>query len=179
MPGSAGSTLHEFEAHTTTPQGVAAAKNESYPQKSRTQGAIMGTRHSEEQIIAIPKQGKTGPKTVELCRQPGITEQTYYRWKAKYSEMDSGEAKRLKQLEDKNRKRKQVLAEALRRLDYPGASRRLLDATRDRPLDWRGQQAQLLTGRGVTPPSRSSVARDGRRSNGSVRWLPQDAACTP
>ena len=49
--------------------------------------------------------------TAESCRQHGITEQTYYRWKAKYGGMDSGEAKRLKQLEDENRKLKQVVAE--------------------------------------------------------------------
>src|SRR6476646_8297225 len=65
---------------------------------------MKGTRHSEEQIIAILKQGEAGLATAELCRQHGITEQTYYRWKAKYGGMDSGEAKRLKQLEDENRK---------------------------------------------------------------------------
>src|SRR5437879_9331247 len=64
---------------------------------------MKGTRHSEEQIIAILKQGEAGLTTAELCRQHGISEQTYYRWKAKYGGMDSGEAKRLKQLEDENR----------------------------------------------------------------------------
>jgi transposase-like protein len=44
---------------------------------------MKGTRHSEEQIIAILKQGEAGLTTVELCRQHGITEQTYYRWKAR------------------------------------------------------------------------------------------------
>ena len=58
---------------------------------------MKGTRHSEEQIIAILKQGEAGLATAELCRQHGISEQTYYRWKAKYGGMDSGEAKRLKQ----------------------------------------------------------------------------------
>ena len=47
--------------------------------------------------------------TAELCRQHGITEQTYYRWKAKYGGMDSSEAKKLKQLEDENRKLKHVV----------------------------------------------------------------------
>ena len=61
---------------------------------------MKGTRHSEEQIIAILKQGEAGLTTADLCRQHGIAEQTYYRWKAKYGGMDSGEAKRLKQLED-------------------------------------------------------------------------------
>lgn len=45
---------------------------------------MKGTRHSEEQIIAILKQGEAGLTTSELCRQQGITEQTYYRWKAKH-----------------------------------------------------------------------------------------------
>ena len=45
---------------------------------------MKGTRHSEEQIITILKQGEAGLTTAELCRQHGITEQTYYRWKAKY-----------------------------------------------------------------------------------------------
>lgn len=72
---------------------------------------MKGTRHSEEQIIAILKQGEAGLATAELCRQHGIAEQTYYRWKAKYGGMDSSEAKRLKQLEDENRKLKHVVAE--------------------------------------------------------------------
>ncbi len=54
---------------------------------------MKGTRHSEEQIIAILKQGEAGFTTAELCRQHGITEQTYYRWKAKYGGMDSGRRK--------------------------------------------------------------------------------------
>jgi hypothetical protein len=45
---------------------------------------MKGTRHSEEQIIAILKQGEAGLTTAALCRQHGITEQTYYRWKAWY-----------------------------------------------------------------------------------------------
>ena len=62
-------------------------------------------------LLTILKQGEAGLTTAELCRQHGISEQTYYRWKAKYGGMDSGEAKRLKQLEDENRKLKHVVAE--------------------------------------------------------------------
>jgi putative transposase len=72
---------------------------------------MKGTRHSEEQIIAILKQGEAGLTTTELCRQQGITEQTYYRWKAKYGGMESGNAKKMKQLEDENRKLKHVVAD--------------------------------------------------------------------
>src|SRR6266852_5753563 len=60
---------------------------------------VKGTRHSEEQIIAILKQGEAGLSTADLCRQQGITEPTYYRWKAKYGGMESGDAKKLKQPE--------------------------------------------------------------------------------
>src|SRR5438128_6000521 len=70
---------------------------------------MKGTRHSEEQIIAILKQGEAGLTTAELCRQHGISEQTYYRWKAKYGGMESGDAKKLKQLERENRKLKHLV----------------------------------------------------------------------
>jgi putative transposase len=49
--------------------------------------AVKGTRHSEEQIIATLKQGEAGLTTAELCRQHGVTEQTYCRWKTKYGGM--------------------------------------------------------------------------------------------
>jgi putative transposase len=45
---------------------------------------MRGSKHSEEQIIAILKQAEGGLKTAEVCRQHGIAEQTFYRWKAKY-----------------------------------------------------------------------------------------------
>jgi putative transposase len=72
---------------------------------------MKGTRHSEEQLVGILKQGEAGFSTAELCRQHGIGEQTYYRWKAKYGGMESGDTKKLKQLEEENRKLKHVLAE--------------------------------------------------------------------
>jgi putative transposase len=72
---------------------------------------VKATRHSEEQIIAILKQGDTGLGTSELCRQHGISEQTYYRWKAKYGGMESADVKKLRQVEEENRKLKQVVAE--------------------------------------------------------------------
>ena len=72
---------------------------------------MKGTRHSEEQIIAILKQGEAGLATADLCRQHGIAEQTYYRWKAKYGGMEIGDARKLKQLEDENQKLKHVVAE--------------------------------------------------------------------
>ena len=74
---------------------------------------MKGTRHGEEQIIAILKQGEAGLPTSELCRQHSITEQTYYRWKAKYGGMETGDARKLKQLEEENRQLKHAVAELL------------------------------------------------------------------
>ena len=72
---------------------------------------MRGTRHSEEQIIAILKQAEKGVATGEVCRQHGISEQTFYRWKAKYGGLEVSDAKKLKQLEEENRKLKHVVAE--------------------------------------------------------------------
>src|ERR1044071_7525219 len=72
---------------------------------------MRGSRRSEEEIIGILKQAEKGLATAELCRQEGISEQTFYRWKAKYGGLDSGDAKKLKQLEEQDRKLKHVVAE--------------------------------------------------------------------
>jgi len=72
---------------------------------------MRGTRHSEEHIIKILKQAEAGLSTAEICRQQSISEATLYRWKSKYGGMDVGEAKRLKQLEEENRRLKHVVAD--------------------------------------------------------------------
>jgi len=69
------------------------------------------TRFTEEQIIKILKEGEAGRKVGDLVRQHGISEGTYYRWKAKFGGMEVSEAKRLRELESENRKLKQVVAE--------------------------------------------------------------------
>jgi len=74
---------------------------------------MKGKRHTEEQIIRILKQSEAGMKTAELCRQAGISEQTFYRWKAKYGGLEASDAKRLRQLEEENRRLKQVVAELM------------------------------------------------------------------
>jgi putative transposase len=66
---------------------------------------------TEEQILAIVKEGEAGRKVADLCRTHGISEQTYYRWKAKYGGMELSEMQRLKQVEDENRRLKQIVAE--------------------------------------------------------------------
>lgn len=70
-------------------------------------------RFSEEQIIGILKQAQAGVKVADLCRQHGISDATFYNWRSKYGGMEVSDAKRLKQLEDENKKLKQLLADAL------------------------------------------------------------------
>ncbi len=69
------------------------------------------SRFTEEQIIAVLKESEAGAMTKELCRQHGISEQTLYRWKSKYGGMEVSEAKRLRELEDENRRLKQMVAD--------------------------------------------------------------------
>jgi putative transposase len=69
------------------------------------------SRFTEEQIIAIVKEGEAGVAVKELSRKYGICDQTYYRWKAKYGGLEVSEARRLRQLEDENRRLKHIVAE--------------------------------------------------------------------
>ena len=80
-------------------------------------------RFSEEQIIAVLKQAEAGAKTKELCRRHGISEATFYNWKAKYAGMTVSEVRRLKELEAENSKLKRLLAEAeLEKAAFNGVS---------------------------------------------------------
>ena len=63
-----------------------------------------------EQIIGILKQAEAGMKTAELCREHGISDATFYKWKAKFGGLTVSDAKRLRALEDENRKLKQIVA---------------------------------------------------------------------
>jgi len=69
------------------------------------------SRYSEEQIILALKQHEAGLTTGEVCRKLGVSEQTFYRWKAKYGGMDVSDAKKLRALEEENRKLKQLVGE--------------------------------------------------------------------
>ncbi len=71
------------------------------------------SRFSEEQIIGILREHEAGVATPELCRRHGISDATFYKWKAKYGGMEVSDAKRLKGLEDENRRLKKLLAEAM------------------------------------------------------------------
>jgi putative transposase len=70
-------------------------------------------RFTEEQIIAVLREHDAGAKTADLARKHGISEATLYNWKAKYGGMDVSDAKRLRSLEDENRKLKKLLAEQM------------------------------------------------------------------
>jgi putative transposase len=72
-----------------------------------------GELHTEEQIIAVLREHEAGAKTADLARQHGVSEATLYNWKAKYGGLEVTEAKRLKGLEEENRKLKKLLAESM------------------------------------------------------------------
>jgi putative transposase len=69
------------------------------------------SRFTTEQMIAILHEGQAGANVADLCRRHAISEQTYYRWKAKFGGMEISEAQRLKDLEEENRKLKQIVAD--------------------------------------------------------------------
>ena len=70
-------------------------------------------RFTEERIIAVLKEQEAGMKVADLCRKYGISDATFYNWKAKYGGMEVSEAKRLKALEEENAKLKKLLAEQM------------------------------------------------------------------
>ena len=69
------------------------------------------TKFSEEKIAYILRQAEAGKPALEVCREHGISEQTFYRWKKKYGSMGVAELRRLRQLEEENHKLKQLVAD--------------------------------------------------------------------
>jgi len=68
-------------------------------------------KYTEEQIIQVLKEGEAGTPVADLCRKHGMSDATYYNWKSKYSGMTASDLKRLKALEEENRRLKQIVAE--------------------------------------------------------------------
>jgi len=68
-------------------------------------------RYTDEQISFALRQAESGTAVEEICRRMGISEPTFYRWKKKFAGMGVAEIRRLKQLEDENRKLKQLVAD--------------------------------------------------------------------
>jgi putative transposase len=71
------------------------------------------SRFSEEQIISILKEHQAGIALAEICRKHGISDATFYTWRSKYGGMEVSDARRLKALEDENRRLKKLLAESM------------------------------------------------------------------
>ena len=69
------------------------------------------SRFTEEQIAFALRQAEGGASVRDVCRKMGISEQTFYRWKKKFAGMGVAEVRRLKQLEDENRRLKQLVAD--------------------------------------------------------------------
>ena len=71
------------------------------------------TRFTEEQIIGVLKEHEAGVKTADLCRKHGVSQATFFKWKSKFGGMDVSDARKLKALEDENRRLKKLLAETM------------------------------------------------------------------
>jgi len=76
---------------------------EDYPMKK--------SRYSAEQVAFALRQAESGTPVPEVCRKMGIAEQTFYRWKKKFTGMGIAEVRRLRVLEEENRKLKQLVAD--------------------------------------------------------------------
>jgi putative transposase len=85
------------------------------PSKSRLtkslEDEVKKARFTEQQIIEILKLAESGTKVTDLCRKHGISQWTFYQWRNKYGGMGVKEAKRLKELEDENRRLKKIVAD--------------------------------------------------------------------
>jgi len=68
-------------------------------------------RYTEEQIVAILKEGQAGVPTADLCRKYGMSDASYYKWRAKFAGMEVSDVKKMRQLEDENRRLKQMVAD--------------------------------------------------------------------
>jgi len=76
-----------------------------------------GKRYTQEQIIRILAELKSGKTIEEICRVYGVAQSTLYNWKSKYGEMDRDELARLRELEDENRRLKRIVAQQVLDLD--------------------------------------------------------------
>ncbi len=71
------------------------------------------SRFTEEQIIGILKEHQAGLSAADVCRKHGVSDATFYKWRSKFGGMDVSDARKLKSIEDENRKLKKLLAESM------------------------------------------------------------------
>lgn len=71
----------------------------------------MAKRFTEEQIVAVLKEAEVGMKTAEICRKHGISDATFYKWRAKYAGLEVSDLRKMKALEEENSKLKQIVAD--------------------------------------------------------------------
>jgi len=69
------------------------------------------SRFTEEQIIGMLREAEAGAEVQEICRREGISRETFYRWRRKYGGMEVSDARRLKALEEENRRLKRIVAD--------------------------------------------------------------------
>ena len=69
------------------------------------------SRYTDSQILAIQKQNEAGVSVPDLCREHGMSDATFYKWRSKFGAMDASLMKRMKELEDENRRLKKMYAE--------------------------------------------------------------------
>jgi putative transposase len=78
---------------------------------------MKGKRYSEEQIFRILQEGERGAKVADICRQYGVSENTYFRWKSKYSGLELSDLKRMKEIEAENTRLKRIVADQALQID--------------------------------------------------------------
>ena len=75
------------------------------------------SRFTEAQIVGILKQGEAGMPTKDLCRQHGVSPQTFYKWKSKFGGMEVSDVAKMRALEDENRRLKRIVADQALHID--------------------------------------------------------------
>lgn len=78
---------------------------------------MKGKRYTEEQIFRVLKEAESGTKVADLCRQHGISENTYFRWKSKYAGLELSDLKKMKEVETENSRLKRIVADQALQID--------------------------------------------------------------
>src|SRR6266481_5573002 len=125
---------------------------------------MKGSRFTEEQIIGVLREQEAGARTEEVCRRHGVSSATFYKWKSKYGGLEVSDARRLKALEDENRRLKRLLADSL--LDNAALR---LDVGARRP---RAEPQEALS----AVPRRAADGAPASRAQAGTRYASTDDA---